>query len=194
MQSPLTLWIHLFSQSRSPLTHGERDHKHHHISLSRLERERINETQKGDLGKKCLLELEYRCVILWLNRMRLSTTQTPLLYSPPIFLTLDSLRWVNTEGAETWRGWGWKNAIFFAKPGPPPELWTLYFIQHCQLAAADRDHHYSSSLALYSTDATSLQVAPLKTVWIWQKLLICQRAEVSAAMSQLLMDMSLKLF
>lgn len=49
-----------------------------------------------------------------------------------------------------------------AKPGPPPELWTLYFIQHCQLAPAAPDHLHPSSPALYSTDATSLQVARLK--------------------------------
>lgn len=53
-----------------------------------------------------------------------------------------------------------------AKPGPPPEHWTLYFIQRCQPAAAAPDLDRTSSLALYGADTTSLQVARLKTVWI----------------------------
>lgn len=50
----------------------------------------------------------------------------------------------------------------FTKPGPPPERWTLYFIQHCQPVPAAPDHDCTSSPALYGADTTSLQVARLK--------------------------------
>lgn len=53
-----------------------------------------------------------------------------------------------------------------AKPRPPSstsaELWTLYFIQHCQLAPAAPDPRRRSSPALYAADAASPWVARFK--------------------------------
>ena len=148
-----------------------------------------------NLGNNCfwVFTADCRCIILWVKHMSLSIAQLLLLH----FLSVSSF-WTPCGGSISWEqkpgavcvcacvvgvGVKMEECNLHAKPGPPPELWTLYFIQHCQLTPTAPDHHHPSSPALYSTDTASLQVARLKTVWIWQKLVTGQRAEVSAVMS-----------
>lgn len=148
---------------------------------------------RGVLEWKCLwgITLEYRCKPIAIVNLRFKKNKAAAFVLPLHFLTSTACGGSISQMLEPEGKTKMEECNLLAKPRPPLELWTLYFIQYCQLVPVAPDHHHPSLQAHYSTEAMSLQVGRLRPALIWQVLLIGQQGEVGTVPSQKLMAMSL---